>query len=204
MTLKKRTRKVKIPIGIEKVLCRAAGDRGFRKALFDDRGAALARLGEEVTEAELGILTSIPGEILSSMIRRIDLRRHSRRRFMRGIVAATFVAGSATVAVQCDTKEEAADQIKPGTMDATGVRPDDPTDAYVPDAYSRGIDIDEPLWDIEADGVGVDEILPELGITADEVLGSDDTQGGNEIVGQPDVIDAEEVIYDTGIGPDVF
>ena len=119
----RRKRKIRIPIGIEKVLCRAAADPTFQQTLLDDRTATLASLETELTKTELAILTSIPAASLTEMIFRIDLERHSRRKFMRGVVAATLAAATAGLGVLgCGTAEP--EEVYGGG----GIAPDTPTD----------------------------------------------------------------------------
>jgi len=109
--LARRTRRVKIPIGIEKLLCRAAGDFDFRRKLMDDRAAAVLSLGNDISQSEREILKSIPQETLDVLISRIDLKKHSKRRFMRGVIAATLLAASTVATEGCA---------------CTGIGPDDP------------------------------------------------------------------------------
>ena len=46
--LARRKRTLKVPVGIEKVLCRAAADPAFRAALLDRRPQLMAALGTQV------------------------------------------------------------------------------------------------------------------------------------------------------------
>jgi hypothetical protein len=96
----RRTQQSHIPIGIEKILVRAAGDPGFQALLLTDREAALEASGYELSASELGILCAISDERLATMIERIDLKRHGGRRFMKGVVKAALVAAG-TAAVAC-------------------------------------------------------------------------------------------------------
>ena len=86
---------LKVPIGIEKVLCRAAGDADFRCLFFKDRDAALKSWDAGLSETEMGVLSSVPDESLAAMISRIDLKKHAKRRFMKAVATATFVATAA-------------------------------------------------------------------------------------------------------------
>jgi len=97
----RRKKTLKIPIGIEKVLARAAGDADFRKALLADRRGALEAAGYLMIDSELELLTGIPDALLSGMIRRIDLKEHGKRKFLRGVTAAVFSAAALTTAVDC-------------------------------------------------------------------------------------------------------
>jgi len=95
-------RTVKIPIGIEKLLFRAAGDPGLRERLMADRGNALAEFQEELSPSEVAILTTVPPEALNAMIANIDLKQHGRRRFFRGVAAASLAATTALGAAGCN------------------------------------------------------------------------------------------------------
>ena len=91
----KRGGNLKVPIGIEKVLCRAAGDEQFKALLLKDREAAMELWDAGLSEIELGVLKSVPDESLEAMISRIDLKKHTKRRFMKAVATATFVATAA-------------------------------------------------------------------------------------------------------------
>jgi hypothetical protein len=95
-------RTVKIPIGIEKFLCRAAGDPGLRERLMADRGNALAEFQEELSPSEVAILATVPPDALNTMIASIDLKQHGRRRFFRGVAAASLAATTALGAAGCN------------------------------------------------------------------------------------------------------
>ena len=98
----RRRRKVRIPIGIEKVLCRAAADREFREQLLMARADALTGTDLEVSGPEAMILASVSEDALRTMIENIDLKRHRKRRFFRGIAAASLAATTATISLSCD------------------------------------------------------------------------------------------------------
>ena len=99
--LDRRRRKVRIPIGIEKVLCAAAADREFREQLLMARAEALQGTGLDVSPSEAMILCSVSEDALRTMIENIDLKRHRRRRFFRGIAAASLAATTATISINC-------------------------------------------------------------------------------------------------------
>ena len=81
-------RKVSIPIGIEKVLVRAAGDEAFRSALFEDREQALGSSGYTLLDSERGILRSVPDTALARPIRDL-FPRLSRRGVL--VIASDFL-----------------------------------------------------------------------------------------------------------------
>jgi hypothetical protein len=130
----RRKRKIRIPIGIEKLLCRAAADPAFQQALQEDRAATLAELGPQLTGTEAAILASIPSATLAEMILNIDLERHSRRRFMRGVVAATLAAATSGLgALGCNAEPEEV-------YGGGGIAPDTPTDVLEDTEAEDGTD----------------------------------------------------------------
>ena len=160
-----RTRKVKIPIGIEKVLVRAADDPVFRQALMDSRERALKEQGSDLSQAEFEILLSIPNATLLAMVSHVDLKKHSRRNFMKGVMTAAFVAASAATMAECSRNVEGAQAADPPKKSAvveaqelyydggaapTKPKPLEPTvgekpgDRVVDTPVTRGIDPDEP------------------------------------------------------------
>jgi hypothetical protein len=192
----RRKRKIAIPIGLEKVLTRAAGDPAFRRRLFEDRRAALASLGWELQTSEAVILGAVPNDVLDTMIGRIDLKLHTKRRFMKGIATAVFATAAMTSGVTC---------VGCGDVATKGVRPDDAIEAQVSDS----VDVEQSYADlgnspeeVESDlpmaGVGVDVRPPEE-IEVDAVPPAD-------LGNSPETIDAEEV-FPVGIlddGPEVI
>ena len=177
--LARKKRKLKIPIGIEKVLCKAAVDPVFRASLYENRKEALKALGGELSEAEAAILMSIPVESMETMVARIDPPKHTRRSFMKGVMAATLAAASAAALADCSSLE-------PSTM---GVGADVPPDAaeahetYVPETAVKGIQPDDVF--VEPDVV--------------------ETQDGQVILGidpELDVIEHEDLMAPGGIIPD--
>ncbi len=86
--------RTRVPIGIEKVLCRAAGDAAFKEGLLTQREATLAAAGYQLRPNEAFILRSIRPDQLAAMIDRIDLKRHGQRPWMRTISAVAFAAAT--------------------------------------------------------------------------------------------------------------
>ena len=89
--------KVRIPVGIERVLYLAAQDEEFRARLAEDREAAVAEAGLKLTATEAMVLKSLPAGALEQVIDRVSLPDHGRRRFMKAVAASfvTLAAGSA-------------------------------------------------------------------------------------------------------------
>lgn len=129
---------VRVPISIEKVLCRAAGDADFRDALLADPDGALDSVGFEMRPAERAILTSLPSAQVATMVDRIDIQRHARGRFMRGVVAAAFAAGTAaTLVTGCEI------------MAAGGAAPDEPPVEDVVQTEDSAANTDTAVIDVD-------------------------------------------------------
>ena len=215
-------RRIRVPIGLEKVLCRAAGDWRFRDALLTDRKGALDAAGYELLVTEQAVLDSVPKAVLASMIDRIDVKQHGRGRFMRGVMAAAFAA-TTTLAVQaCDSEATPAgiqpDDILAGRTDVVDIQNDaDPSRGVSPDVpdvlVMPEINADEGM---RPDIVHLDSyppvdvgILPDVvdvvnpvdiaGIQPDEIEPPDAMPAGI----LPDVVDAPDVMLDGGVRPDV-
>lgn len=133
-----RKRRLRVPIGIEKVLVRAAADEEFRRMLLSDRERALTELGDDLTPTERTVLTTIPRESLLQMVGNIDLQRHGKKRFMRGVLTAALITSTATVSLlglECcstgampdwpeDIDVRREQTVDAPTMDSRGVQPD--------------------------------------------------------------------------------
>ena len=184
----RRRRKVRIPIGIEKVLCAAAGDHAFREQLLLARADALAGTGLDISVAEATILKSVSEDALRTMIDNIDLKRHRRRSFFRGIAAASLAATTATACIgenemaagggaapdwpDTDMDSVQSDVIeKQDTFGDGGLLSDEfqpPPDEITPTdvaEISAGVDIkdpeDTPILDVEVD---VEEVQVYAGV----------------------------------------
>ena len=191
--LDRRRRKVRIPIGIEKVLCAAAGDREFREQLLMARSDALSGTAFEISPAEAMILRSVTEDALRTMIDNIDLKRHRRRRFFRGIAAASLAATTAMGMTECIDSQSA------------GIEPDFDT-APLSDMAGIGpsdvLDIQYNLVDLGATDGTPDEIEVEEG--GSDIVGSTDSSPDEIFPGDIQDVDVEDVQMYAGIRiPDV-
>ena len=126
-------RKVSIPIGIEKVLVRAAGDEAFHRALFADREQALSNAGYDLLGSERSILRSVPDAALASMVANIDLKAHTKRRFARGVAKVAFATAAMTAMVTAGAA-------------CTGAEPDEPSqDAAEETVDAASIEVEETM-----------------------------------------------------------
>ena len=179
----RRRRKVRIPIGIEKVLCRAAADREFREQLLMARAEALTGTDLEVSGPEAMILASVSEDALRTMIENIDLKRHRKRRFFRGIAAASLAATTATISLSCDSGTPPAQDV----VDAQAHHAEDGMSA-VDITDVRVNEIDSPSVDslgntAEMPDIPVDEFSPP------DVIDSDSVDVVGETADMPDVSD---------------
>lgn len=181
-------RRIRVPIGLEKVLVRAAGDAAFREALLRDRRAAVDAAGYEMLPSELSVLASVPDEVLRAMIGRIDLRRHATRQFMRGVAAAAFASAAATTSLACDGAESQPAGIQPDAVENPGT-----VEVYDEQLVDRGVLADtSETW---APEVEVDEgSAADAGVMAD----TDEVAAPAEA----EVIDYEDLPAPGGILPD--
>jgi hypothetical protein len=201
----RRKRKIAIPIGLEKVLTRAAGDPAFRRRLFEDRRGALAGLGWELQPSEAVILGAVPNDVLDTMIGRIDLKLHTKRRFMKGIATAVFATAAMTAGVGCKGTGDAADVygdmgIGPDVVDINEASPDAGVDV-------REVEVRDISKGVEPDWPDVQEIFPDAGVDirppeeveADEIFPVGILDDGPEVI---DVTDDQPAVG--GIMPDVI
>jgi hypothetical protein len=93
--------RLRVPIGVEQVLCRAASDARFRRALLADREKALADAGIALGPSEQAVLRTVPGGLLDAMIRRIDPESHGSGALFRTVAAAAFSAAALSAAPGC-------------------------------------------------------------------------------------------------------
>jgi hypothetical protein len=121
-----------VPVGVEKVLCLAAADPGFKAALLADPAGAVGRARLGLEPAETALLAGLPPGRLAAMVEAIDLDRHGQKRLMRDVrgalVAAAAVSAVVGSCITCggtapdygDTEPEAAaGEVVPPPGDAT-------------------------------------------------------------------------------------
>jgi len=81
-----------VPMGIERVLRRAAVDARFGQRLLSDRQAAIDGSGLELTSSERMILLAAPAEQIERMVDQIGPGDPSRRSLLRRLAAAAGMA----------------------------------------------------------------------------------------------------------------
>ena len=204
----RRKRKVRVPIGIEKVLYRAAADSTFRQSLFRDRDVALDEAGFHLLESELAILRSVPESVLATMIGKIDLKKHGKRKFMRAVGACALAATTAAAGAGCPVDDSGGpssgdvvqDMIQNEPPVSRGITPD-PVDAgdlaidQHEDVMPAGIlpDMDEDSGDAEDIAIDQEDLIT-AGIPPDLEEDSSDTD---------DIAIDQEDLITAGIPPDM-
>jgi hypothetical protein len=133
---RRKTYRMNIPAGIEKILYVASIDPAFRARLLRDRAAAIASRKVALTPSESAVLASVSDETLGTMIDQIQPGKHGRRRFMRAVAVAAVTLATGTAAVACDGD----DNIKGVTADV----PEEEVQADMEDIATQGILPDVP------------------------------------------------------------
>lgn len=163
-----RAPRQRIPVGLERVLCAAAADRGFARELLSDREAALASGGFELTSSERAVLATLPAGQLAAMIGRIDVSEENlaRRGFMRS-VAGTVVALAAGTALgacsgpRADAPEQSgAPFLGPSEIATDASVPPEPQPPYVEPGPPAGIRPDLPPPPAPEPSIGIGGIQP--------------------------------------------
>ena len=99
-TSRERAR-AEVPMGIERVLRKAASDERFARRLLADRGAALDDSGLALTSAERAILTAASDDQLGSMIHQLAPASPGRRGLLRRLATAAAIAVFGSVVSGC-------------------------------------------------------------------------------------------------------
>jgi len=132
---RRKTYRLNIPAGIEKILYIAAIDPAFRARLLEDRAGAVASKKVVLTPSESAVLASVPDETLGTMIDQIQPKMHGKRRFMKAVAVAAVTLATGTAAVACDGED-----VKGVTADV----PEEDVQADLEDAVTQGILPDVP------------------------------------------------------------
>ena len=206
----RRNRKVRVPIGIEKVLYRAAADSLFRESLFRDRQGAVNEAGFRLLESEQAILSSVPDSVLATMIDKIDLKKHGKRKFMRAVGTCALAATTAAAGAGCPVDDSDGRSINTGgdVVQDTGEGTDIDRDGPDLRDVMAGVDVRRP--DADPDDVIFDqpELMP-AGILPDMDAGDGDADDlevdeGDLISAGVDIsdVDPRDLIV-AGIPPDM-
>jgi len=116
--------KVKVPVGLEKIMYLAARDPELRRRLLEDRAATIDGFGVALRPSEKAVLEAAPRAVLEAMIDRINPSNPRRRRFMNLVAAAATSLAAGTALPACDTVDHDATP----NYDSGGDGPDVDTD----------------------------------------------------------------------------
>ena len=117
--------KVRVPVGLEKLLYLAARDPDLRERLLADRAGTIAALGVQLRPSERAMLEAAPNAALHSMIDRIDASNPRKRKFMGLVAAAATSLAAGTALPACD---DTVDHDAINNKDSGGDGPDVDTD----------------------------------------------------------------------------
>ena len=195
--LARRKRTLRVPIGVEKLIVRAAGDDDFRRRLFTDRATALQDPTLGLSPSEATILSSVPDATLAQLVERVDLKRHGRSKFMQGVVAAAFAAAATTTLIACEESST-----------SKGIRPDDVQESLL------DVDAEDTMASRGAvpDLLEVEDVPPQAGVPIDvpQIYVDAGIQDANPYLEVEDVppqagvqVDVEVIQVDAGVTVDV-
>lgn len=164
--LRRPKRRISIPVGIEKVLYKAAVDPLFKKLLLADRMKAVELEKMRLSPSEMLIFRNVSDSALRTMIGKIRPKKHGRRKLMKAVAAAVVTLTAGTAGVGCDDggpSEDAVEDDIADVQDIMGDTADMPNDlvdipddsapdtmgdlADIPDDLNDTVDIDEDDWD---------------------------------------------------------
>ena len=101
-----------VPRGIEVLVKKASVDPAFKKVLLEQRAEAAGQIGLKLDDAEVMMLTVVPGPQLETIIARTSVPQEHRRAFL-GKTAAVMLAAVGLIGSGCDTDTK-----------TKGIRPD--------------------------------------------------------------------------------
>jgi len=96
--------KVRVPVGLEKILFLAARDPELRARLLAERAGTIDAIGVRLRPSERAMLEASPPAALEAMIDKIDASNPRRRRFMGLVAAAATSLAAGTAVVGCDAQ----------------------------------------------------------------------------------------------------
>ncbi len=207
--LKQPRAKISIPVGVEKVLYKAAIDPAFRGRLLEDRMKAIESEDMKLRPSEMMVMRNVKGSALRKMIERIRPQQHGGKRIMKAVATAVLTLATGTAGVACDDGEtgskDAVDYDRDDMM-VGGAMPDIPDilvdDGGIPDLEDdQEESAEEALEDPgqEAEDGDMLEEAPEDAAgdpdaDADDVDGVDEADGGDAV--EDTDADADDALED--------
>ena len=96
------TVRVAVSVGLERVLYLAASVPSFRKAILQDREAALDKAGLSLSNGEAEVLAAVDRDTLASMIDAVAPRSRPQRPFLRSVAMTFITLATSTAEVGCE------------------------------------------------------------------------------------------------------
>lgn len=187
--------KIKVPVGLEKILFHAAGDPEFCTRLLQDPVATVRETGIRLRPSESAVLAALSPDAIEKMIQNLVPENPRRRKFM-GLVAAAAASLAAGTAKGCyETKgTDHIDDTGPVLDTAAGAGPDTATETIGDSDADTETDIESVLDTNTETGTAVDTETdpPEIdaGDTGPDTASDTAVDGDSEI----EVEDTEDII----------
>jgi hypothetical protein len=116
---KRRGRKhVVVPVGLEKLLYRAASDTAFKALLLENVDAAAQEAGIELRDSERATLSNTSASSLEYMIGSIVPSNPKKRKFMNVVAVAVTSLAAGTALLSCGEEGDVKTRGITGDMDA--------------------------------------------------------------------------------------
>ncbi len=163
--LRRPKRRISIPVGIEKVLYKAAIDPAFKRFLIADRMKAVESENMRLSPSEMLIFRNVSDSALRTMISMIRPKKHGTRKLMKAVAAAVVTLTAGTAGMGCDDGGPSGDAVEDEVTDLadsmgdTADMPNDLVDipddtaydsmgdtADVPDDRNDNVEIDDEDW----------------------------------------------------------
>lgn len=185
---KKQKGKMKVPVGMEKILFHASRDEEFRKKLLSDREIAIAQSGIRLRPSEEAMLKVISNTALEIMIANIVPENPRRRKFMGLVAAAAASLAAGTAGEGCGDDVETEHP----TWDAGGNGSDTDVDGDTDSDTDTDTDTDS---DSDTDSDTDTDTDTDTDSDSDTETGED---AGNDGSVDTDTVDTDEPDIDAG------
>ena len=190
---KRRQEKVKVPVGMEKMLFHAAQDEEFSKKLLSDRETAIIESGIKLRQSEVATLKVISNEALETMIANIVPENPRRRKFMGMVAAAAASLAAGTNTVGCDEPQE--------PTSAGGAGPDTDVDGDTDTDADGDTDTDTDTVETDTETDSPAGIGPDTDVDGDTDTVTDHDAGADSGTETDTDTDTDTVDTDVDSGP---
>ncbi|MDJ0764558.1 MAG: hypothetical protein QNJ97_16390 [Myxococcota bacterium] len=189
---RRHTKRVQVPVGVEKLLFLAAQDAEFKKNLMADRQATLDASGIRLRPSEALMLGAISNAGLEAMIDSIVPENPKRRKFMGLVAAAAASLAAGTAELGCEDEKAGCMGITPDIdIDSDsdvilGITPDTDTDSDSGSDSETDSDTSSEDTDVDAGadagtdrGVDRETVTVEVALNGDGGANPDDDVDGD-------------------------